>query len=182
MEEERKKKPKVISGAVERKKKTGFTESSISSVGKSVLTDVIIPKAKDLIAGIIQTTVDMLLFGESRGDGGYGITRGIGSEIVSYSSYYKTPSQRFVDTTRRDVYAYDDVIFNTRGEAEKVLLTLRQFIKQYTVVSVADLYDCVGIIAEPTDNHYGWTDLSMATIERVGGGRYKIAFPRLNAI
>ena len=57
-------------------------------------------------------------------------------------------------------YNYDSIILNTRSEAEDVLLALQDIIDTYSMASVADLYDLVGVIGAYTDNKYGWTDIT----------------------
>ena len=52
-----------------------------------------------------------------------------------------------------------------------------ELIEHYGIVSVADLYDLVGITGSYTDNKYGWTDIRTAQVVRVRDG-YKIKLPR----
>ena len=47
----------------------------------------------------------------------------------------------------------------------------------YNCVSVADLYDLVGMTSNYTDNKYGWYDLRTAYIQGVSGG-YVIRLPK----
>ena len=73
--------------------------------------------------------------------------------------------------------AYDDIVLETRGEATEVLDTMYNIISQYDSVSVADLFDAVGISSEFTDEKWGWTDLHGADIRRVHEG-YLLDLPR----
>ena len=52
-----------------------------------------------------------------------------------------------------------------------------ELIATYGLVSVADLYDLVGIAGSYTDNKYGWTDIRNASVVRVRDG-YVIKLPR----
>ena len=47
----------------------------------------------------------------------------------------------------------------------------------YGQVTVADLYDLVGISGSFTDNNYGWTDMREASVRRVRDG-YILSLPR----
>lgn len=47
-----------------------------------------------------------------------------------------------------------DIIFGTREEAEDTLSTMREIMKNYGRVKVADVYDRVGVDSEYTDNQY----------------------------
>mgnify|MGYP006874877087 FL=1 len=49
------------------------------------------------------------------------------------------------------------------------------------MVSVADLYDLVGITGKVTDNNFGWTDLRNASVTRDRDG-YLINLPRAIAL
>ena len=50
-------------------------------------------------------------------------------------------------------------------------------IETYQMVSVADLYDLVGVTGDYTDNKYGWTNLRNAKVVRVRDG-YMIDLPK----
>ena len=52
-----------------------------------------------------------------------------------------------------------------------------EIVGTYGTVSVADLYDLVGITGAYTDNKYGWTDIRSASVVRVRDG-YMIKLPR----
>ena len=52
-----------------------------------------------------------------------------------------------------------------------------EIIDMYGRVSVADLYDLVGITGNYTDNNYGWTNLASAEPIRVRDG-YVIKLPK----
>ena len=67
---------------------------------------------------------------------------------------------------------------DNRADAEEVLDSMLATIDKYGIVSVADMYDLVGITGNYTDNKYGWTDLRSARIERERDGGYTINLPR----
>ena len=69
------------------------------------------------------------------------------------------------------------MVLETRGEAEDVLSRMDELIDTYGVVSVADLYDLVGISCNYTDNKYGWTNLRNAEPVRVRDG-YMLKLPK----
>ena len=77
----------------------------------------------------------------------------------------------------RTGYDYDDIILESRGEAEDVLERMDELIATYQVVSVADFYDLVGVSGNYTDNKYGWTDIRNASVIRVRDG-YMIKLPK----
>lgn len=70
-----------------------------------------------------------------------------------------------------------EIILESRKDAEDVLDTMRNMISTYGVVSVADLHDLTGAIANYTDSNYGWTALNSAKVVRVRNG-YLLKLPR----
>ena len=78
-------------------------------------------------------------------------------------------------TLNYDYYSGNDLY--SEGEAEDVLSRMDELIDTYGVVSVADLYDLVGISCNYTDNKYGWTNLRNAEPVRVRDG-YMLKLPK----
>ena len=177
-EEPEKKVERVVTGSVKTKKKSEirkladiFVPQDVESVRDYALHEVIVPLIKRGISDI----VDILLYGESGGSK----KRSTASKI-SYNSYYQREGE-----TRRDYnsvrnrggYDYEDIVLNSRGEAEAVLDRMHELMHHYKVVSVADFYDLCGITGNYTDNKYGWEDIRSATISHTRDG-YIIKLPR----
>ena len=78
---------------------------------------------------------------------------------------------------RRGRFRYEDIIFPNRGEAEKVLDKMEELIDYYGLVSVADLYELVGLAGDYPDNKYGWTSIRSAEVMRVRNG-YILKLPK----
>ena len=152
-----------------------FIAEDVTSVKNYIVNDVLIPAAKKAISDIVTNGIDMILYGEARGKDR---RRDSGSR-VSYTKYYERDRDREYDRnrSRRSVYDYDDIILDTRKEAEEVLDRMDDLIDTYGVVSVADLYDLVGISGNYTDNKYGWTNLRNADVQRVRDG-YLLKLPK----
>lgn len=174
---------KVIKGAVVTKKKPlskRFAETFLGTDREDVMTyiihDVVIPAAKSTISDVITGGIEMLLFGETRGSR---TRRDKGKSYVSYSGYYNNPRKEAsaAESRKRARHNFDDIILESRGEAEEVLSVLVDNIDIYGMSTVADLYDLVGITSNFTDNKYGWTNLASATVSRVRDG-YLISLPK----
>lgn len=177
-QEERKKVEKVVKGNVKVKKKNpianAFISEEASNVKSYIFADVLIPTIKKTVADIISDSVNMIFFGES----GRSNRRNTPSSKVSYRDYYERRDEpRNYTSGRRSVYNYDDIIVATRGEAENVIENLLDIIEEYGMVSVADLYDLVGITGQYTDHKYGWTNLRNADYVRVRDG-YLLKLPK----
>lgn len=176
-----KKVEKVVKGKARVKKKSefhNFMGSFISEDAKNVksyiLGDILIPTIKKAISDIINDGISMILYGEA----GHRSKSTISSKI-SYRNYYDRKDDRgsYDRNKTRSGYSYDDIILETRGEAEDVLSRMDELIDQYGMVSVADLYDLVGITGNYTDNKYGWTNIRSAEPVRVRDG-YMLRLPK----
>ena len=165
-----KKVDKVVTGNVKRKKKSEvskfkdvFISEDVSNVKSYIFLDVLVPAIKKAVSDIVKDGVDMMLYGDKRSGG-----RG-SSSYVSYRSYSDNTSRNSNRRSVRASYDFDDVIFDTRGEADAVLSSMDELMDRYGVVSVADMYDLCGMTCNYTDNKYGWKSLARADISRVGG-------------
>ena len=147
----------VVKGKVTTKKNNvrkltnTFVTEDIQNVKSYVLMDVLVPAIKKAISDIVTNGIDMLLYGETGRS-----RRKTNASVVSYRNYYDSRrEERYSSSRTRTGYSYDDVVLETRGEAEDVLSRMDELIDTYGVVSVADLYDLVGISCNYTDNKYG---------------------------
>lgn len=179
---------KVVKGDVKTKKKSELYKIANSIVAEEakdvkdyVIYDVLVPVIKDTISDLIKGTIDMLLYGKvsgrssSRHGGNY--------SRVSYRDYYDDRRSSRRDDDRRNTralrYSYDDLTFDHREDAEEVLSSMDDIIEQYDVVTVADLFDLAGVSGNGyTDQNYGWTNLSAASVMRTRTNEYIIKLPR----
>ena len=178
--DERKKVGKVVKGKVKTKKKSGITKftdvfisEDVSSVKSYIIGEVLIPAMKKALSDIVTNGIDMILYGES----GVSKRKTPGSRISYTNCYDRRDRDRYDDRRVRTGYDFDDIILDSRGEAEDVLSRMDELIDNYGIVSVADFYDLCGITGSYTDNKYGWTDIRSAQVVRVRDG-YKIKLPR----
>lgn len=189
--DDRPKQSKVITGQVKVKKPglgrkfaDAFFGEDVQDVKSYILRDVLVPTIKATISDVIGGGVEMLLFGRvSNGRHNLGGTNNV--TLRNYTpygtAYTNVNNQTGYPRTQRlqaDRYSVQDLIFSNRGEAETVLDTMISYLRQYDgMVSVADLYDMVGIIGAYTDHSWGWTDLTTASVRRVPDG-YLLVLPR----
>lgn len=168
---------KVVTGKIKKKSEVRkfadiFVADDVANVKEYVVNELIIPTIKNTISNIVRDGIDMLLFGSPRRDNK---PRGaIGH--VDYTKYSRD-EPRSVNNSRAAVYRHEDVVVDTRGEAEEVITQMEAVIDTYGMVSVADLYDLVGISGNYTDHKYGWTNLHNAEPIRVRDG-YLIKLPK----
>jgi hypothetical protein len=181
-----KKVEKVISGKAKARKKGEirkfadiFLPEDAASVKDYVVMDVIIPAAKNLLSDIIVKGSNLFLFGETGSSNKRG--GGVVAGHVSYGNYYNNNNNNRNNYSARATYAYDDIICNTRADAEAVLNSLVDLVQEYGTASVADLYEMVGVTGDYTAHKYGWTDLRSATYERTRDG-YLLRLPKAIAL
>ena len=181
---EKKEIKKVVNGSATIKKKSGlrkfadgFVSEDAGTVKSYIFSEVILPGLKDLIVDMVTDGINLLVNGESSrrkksNRGG-----------VSYVSYEGNTKKRDRDrgresSERRHAYSYDEIVLETRADAEEVLNQMDELIETYDAVSVGDLYDLVGVSGSYTDNKYGWTNLRNADVVRVRGGGYALKLPK----
>lgn len=179
---EKKEISKVVTGKVVKKKNVGrkltdmFISEDVNNIKSYVIMDVLVPAVKKAISDIVTNGIDMMLYGET------GRTKKTSSGSISYRDYYDSNRNRDNRyTVSRTRYSYDDIVLDSRTEAEEVLVRMQEIIDTYQVVSVADLYDLVGIRGNFTDNKYGWTNIRNASVEHVRDG-YMLKLPKALAI
>lgn len=182
---DRKKVEKVVNGIVKTRKKSGvsklkdtFISEDVSNVKSYIIMDVLIPAAKKAISDIVRDGIDMILYGDThRG------RSSSGASYVSYRSYSDRDRRdsRYESSRSRTIYEPEDIILESRVEAEEVLERMNELIDNYGIVSVADLYDLVGMTCDYTANRYGWTNIRNAEPVRVRDG-YLLKMPKVGPI
>ncbi len=156
-----------------RKFADAFISEDVHSVKEYIIQEVLIPSVKKAIVEMFDSGINMLMYGETKSK-----NRDRRDSRVSYTKYYERERDYERGTrTRVRGYDYDDIILDTRREAEEVLDRMQDLIDTYGMVSVADLYDLVGINGSYTDNKYGWTRLRDADVQRVRDG-YLLKLPK----
>lgn len=186
-ETEEKKIEKVVSGTVVKRRRNLFKRFSdiffsedVGDVKTYLIYDVLVPAIKENIADLINSAVGMIFFGEASRRPRKGISE-TGSK-VNYSGYFSGGERRekLPNYTRsRVAHNFDDVIFETRGEAELVLDGMLEILNsEYKQVTVAEFYDLAGISTTFTDNKFGWTDLRGARVVGSASRGYYIDLPR----
>ena len=173
---------KVVTGNVTQRKKNSlskagmFMSGDMDSIKNYVVMDVLVPSIKQMISDIVCNGINMLLGEPYRSKGG-------AAGRVNYRQYYRDSNERreYARPRQQPQYSYDDVIFETRGDAEEVLYRMEEILERFEMVSVADLLDMAGISGQYTDNKYGWKDLRSAHVERVRDG-YIIVLPKATSL
>ena len=144
------------------------------SVKEYILGDVIVPAVVDLFLDVVQNSLEMIFFGTAKGYRKRKSDTGKNGKVN-----YKGMSEGKRDISRRSrsLHDFDDVQFDSKGEAEEVLDRLVEYIDDYGQATVADFYNLAGVTSDFTDQKYGWTNLSEAKSKRINGG-YIVVLPK----
>ena len=155
-----------------------FLAEDLPTVKKDLISEVIIPTIKDFIADVFIGAIERTLYGGSKSK-----RRGRSSRTPqpSYASYYTASGRRVnsdPDVPFDEEVSFNDIVMRDRAAAQDVLDTLKEAIRDYKSVSVAELFEALGEEnLNYTNNYIGWTDLSEASIRRVSTG-YWVCLPK----
>lgn len=151
-----------------------FVGGDLKETAVHVRDDVAVPALKNFLYDSLSEGLQRILWGETRDDRRRNSTH---RDYVGYSR--RARESRPTTSTRysRVTQDFDDIILNTREEAESVLSRMYDLIERYNMVTVAELYSLVGISAEFTDENWGWKDLRSANIQHIRDG-FRINLPK----
>lgn len=187
--EPKKKVEQVTRGEVTRRKKPlgkrmaeTFVGGDTKGVWSYVLLDVLVPAAKDMVSDAVSTGVERMLFGDNYRGGRRPRGSGRPPSYTSYNRYSpmggrEREEPRALSRRGRASHDFDEIILETRVEAEEVVDRLFDLVSRYEMATVADLYDLVGVSGSYTDDKWGWTDIRGAGVTRVRNG-YLLDLPR----
>lgn len=177
-ETQKKRVGKLVTGNVKTKKNEVrkltdvFISEDVSNVKSYVLMEVLVPAIKKAISDIVTNGVDMILYGGTRPN-----KNRTSSDYVSYRNYSDRDRRDDRGPTRGRGFDYEDLVFDSRGDAEAVRQGMLETIDQYGIVTVGDLYDMADRTAPYTSYDYGWTSIRTAEVVRVRDG-FIIKLPR----
>jgi hypothetical protein len=178
-------KPKSLTSRI----KSLFFGGDVDSAARYVTSEVLLPALRNLVVDTISRGADRLVYGDSgyrrRAPTGYAPRVQYNNPInraASRTAYL--PDQRPVDRWSRgnaSSKSFDNVIVGTKEEADTVVENLINVVEMYEVVSVADLYELLGLASTHVDNKWGWTHLGSIEVQQVREG-WRIEFPPLEEI
>jgi hypothetical protein len=178
----------VVTGEVKRRKKPlgrRFQETFFGGDMKGsfhfVVFSVLVPAAKDMLVEAGAQGIERLVFGETRrrsamrGPNPYGPN-------IQYNQQYRSPASdrpppAMISRRARARHDFDEIVLQSRSEAEEVIDRMFDLLSRYDSASVADLYELTGIAASHTDQKWGWTDLRGSGVSRTRAGDYLLDLP-----
>lgn len=155
-----------------------FSPSNLKGIVGFVAVSVIVPAVKSMIYEAGTKGLERAMWGDepsrpntSRGPVNYSV-------ISTNKSYGRRPNYE-PPTSKTNL---NNLVIQTRGEAETILDHLGMLIEQYGHATVADYYQLVGKTGSYTDNKWGWTSLRGARVERDFHGGYGISLPQAEPV
>jgi hypothetical protein len=188
---------KVTQGSVSRRKTplgkrfaNVFLGGDSKNVWQYIAYDILVPAAKDMLSDAVSSGVDQMLFGGEQRWGRPGRRRGGPSGPLGTMSYgnqgpvnYGNPQRaqqqqgRQMSSRARGMHNFDEIVLESRADADFVLENMYNLLSQYEQVTVSEFYELVGVTDEFTDRGWGWTSLQGSSVVRVRGG-YLLDLPR----
>jgi len=164
-----------------------FFGGDVNTAGQYVLGEVLLPALRNLLVESISKGADRLIYGDSihrrRGPMNYTPRVQYNNPIHRQEprSVAYLPDRPPIDRWAQGRKSFQDVIVATKEDADNVIERLVDVVDMYEVVSVADLYDLLGLPSSHIDNKWGWTHLSNIESRQVREG-WKISFPPVEEI
>jgi len=183
VEEEPKRVEQVTTSAAKRRKKglgRKFKDTFFGGDSKTAIQyvwfSVLIPAVKDALVEAGAQGIEKLIFGETRRQRSGPPSGPLGH--VSYHRYSRPGSEppRQISQRARSQHDFDEIILNSRQEADNVIDRLFDLVSRYGEATVADLYELVGLRSTHTDHKWGWTDVRGTGTVKVRDG-YLISLP-----
>lgn len=151
-----------------------FFGGDFKSASNYVLFGVLIPAAKEALVEAGSAGFEKLIFGDGKRRGGG--MRG-GSGPLGYVSYNRMGMQSQPAVARpaisqraRAQHDFDEIVLESRQEAEAVLDQLYDLLSKYEEVTISDLYELTGIKSTHVDKQWGWSNLKGSGVSRTRGG------------
>lgn len=178
---------RVTSAAATRRKKSlgqqfksTFFAGDPKSASQHVIFEVIIPAIQEAMVESVRSGIEKLILGSS--------SRGRGPKpsagATGYVSYNRvpmgqsaTPPTSQMSRRARAQHDFDELVLESRTEAEDVIDRMFDILSRYDSVNVAELYEMVGLNSTHADVKWGWTDLRGSGVSRLRSGGYLLNLP-----
>lgn len=147
-----------------------------------MVSNVLVPAAKEAIVEAASSGFEKLVYGETRPRRG-----GAPASALGHIAYNRMGASRQQDDRPpmpvgisrggRARHDFGELLIQHRQEAEEVIERMYDIISKYEIVTVADLYELVGLSSTHIDHKWGWTELRGAQVGRARGGGYLLDLP-----
>ena len=186
--EEKKIEQVTTTEAIRRKKPLGkrFTETffgnDLKSVVNYVVSEVLVPAAKDMAVEAGSQGLERFIFGDTSPRRRNTRNAPQGHIANNRMRGPSRPTDRPTRGRRSGRVEFDEIILQSRSEGQEVLSQMYDILSRYDSVTVSDLYELVGLRASHTDLKWGWTDLHGASVDRLRDGSFLLDLPTPEAL
>lgn len=192
--DEPKKLERVTSAEAQRRKRSlgrQFREAFIGGNARTaadyMITDIVVPAIRDTLVDALQSGIENMIYGDTRRPHRRSSAPTTNySEVgrVNYQSMSSSVPPRAQPTASpmlsrraRSRQDFDEIVIQSRQEANEVLDRMFDILSRFGSVPVADLYELTGIQSAHTDYKWGWTDLRGAKATKLRSGGYLLDLP-----
>ena len=160
-----------------------FFTGSLKEAMKYAFDSVFVPYTKDAMCRTATNVVNFWVNGDKTTNNKQSGPNRVSWNSNSGDNYWAASNNRGglpqPSTKSNNIYSVNTLEFDERGDAELVLIKLKENLETYHQVPVADFYEISGAKFNFTDYKYGWKNLDRASIERTNYGKYYIDFPKV---
>lgn len=158
--------------------KNVFFGGDANTTAQYVLSEVILPAARTLVVDTVTKAVERVIYGDNsyrprRPSSSYAprINYNRMSDREDYRPRGFVPGQ-----APRGNKIFEDVIVGTKEDAEILIERVGDVVDKYSVVTIADVLDILGLDSVHVDNKWGWEYLPTIQVNQVREG-WRVTFP-----
>lgn len=179
----------VVSSEVRQKGiiRTLFDEiivENLNDIKEHFIGEVVVPATLDWLYDLASSFVnDIFKTGGGGRSSGSTLPAAYRTGNTPYSNYYRSSRKQSDPKPDGKLNSYKDIGYKTRGDAEKVLFSLRENAEHYQITTVSDFLDFSNapayMYSSWTVSSMGWTlpMLDRVPTYRGGDGRYYLDLP-----
>ena len=153
---------------------------NLPEIRTTLVREVIVPRTMDWLCEIGTNILSDLFKTDISSTGRY-----YSSGRNDYTKHYRGSSigsssreRRESKSRENDIRDWEQVCFNTRSDAERVISSMIGTIKEYGTVSIQDLFEYSGVDNTSwTDSKFGWANLEKARSFRGSDGKFYLDLP-----
>lgn len=164
-----------------------FGEEGFRGWSSHMFYEVVVPSLQNGLADMATTAVQRAIFGQDyiharRNSSGYW-GRGV-TNVTRMDANRNDYTRSYAKRNRQTSNYVEEIIFETRQDAQEVFNIMLANLDTYGIVTVGDFYELSDQPAKFTDQSFGWTinaggqGLAGARIVAARGGGFKINFPQ----
>ena len=159
-------------------------KDAVKETNQKFILPILKKTVVDIVSNGVNNTLNTMLFGQGSNvnrpswfgnNGLFGQVTNYAAPMINYSGISSgKPATSLPAAT--GIPTYDEIVLQSREDAERVLDTLQAQIDRFGSTTISDLYELVGFPTVSTYYNYGWKSLAGANIGIVTGG-YLLKMP-----